>query len=70
VEAHSDIDLAALYGFKSPGHLPTRFSFGFHGDLLHGGIVVVSDNDADDDAADFFCFVFCCVVLLLLLRPS
>ena len=65
MEAHSDIDLAALYGFKSPGHLPTRFSFGFHGDLLHGGIIVVSDND-DDDAVDCVCFVCCCCVVLLL----
>lgn len=39
-------------GLRSPGHLPRRSSFGFHGDLTHGGI--------SGDAC-FCCFCVCSV---------
>lgn len=35
-------------GLRSPGHFPRRSSFGFHGDLSHGGIM--SRDDDDDDS--------------------
>ena len=38
VDAHSEIVVASLNGFKSPGHFPRRSSFVFHGELEQGGI--------------------------------
>lgn len=38
MDAHSDIVVAVGNALRSPGHLPRRSSFGFHGDLIHGGI--------------------------------
>jgi len=53
VEAHSDIVVAVGNGLRSPGHFPRRSSFGFHGDLSHGGI-------SGNDCFVLFCFRVVC----------
>jgi len=38
LDAHEESVVASLYGFRSPGHFPWRFSFSFHGVEGHRGI--------------------------------